>query len=427
MQCVNNLKQLGLAIHNHHNVHFKLPVNSVIQKIGSYYHRYDTVQSQYGRLGMVTSLLPYMDQQNLWEACMTSRSSNAGDVNPDSGLAPLSTATGNFYTAPAPYANYNDDSRDQPWHKQIPGLACPSDGWAKPGMGNSIWTNTDNRNGRNSYMASSGDWPDADWYYVRNGTEATQMTNLSNFVKNQRGPFFGLVFKSMGRDLSPWTFSEQAREFGAISDGTSNTIAMAEKCVGNIAGTPLAGTQAAYTANGPTPGWTAASPRDGLLVKRAVAISQTTAVAGQTVSPTTAGVPSRCFGTFVAGSPGGTKYSVAAQGEVAGVRWNCGLPAYGQFSTILPPNSPSCSVDGGQARLLSSASSNHTGGVNALKLDGSVNFIADNINVNSNESGAGLTTTSTGLDRFAVATGVSPYGVWGAMGSINGGETRVIP
>ncbi|MDR1493101.1 MAG: DUF1559 domain-containing protein, partial [Planctomycetaceae bacterium] len=88
------------------------------------------------------------------------------------------------------------------------------------------------------------------------------------------------------------------------------------------------------------------------------------------------------------------------------------------FSTILPPNSPSCSgaALNYDARMLVSASSYHTGGVNAAIGDGSVTFVSDTIN-------AGTLTDAT----TPATSGISPFGVWGAVGSVNGGESNTQP
>jgi prepilin-type processing-associated H-X9-DG protein len=104
----------------------------------------------------------------------------------------------------------------------------------------------------------------------------------------------------------------------------------------------------------------------------------------------------------------------------AGVRWTDAIPFYTGFYTMLPPNSPSCEIGGGPAGATSgvasagvfSASSRHTNGVNVLFLDGSVRFIAQTIDTGN-------------LGVAPVASGASPYGVWGALGTINGNE--VIP
>ena len=55
-------------------------------------------------------------------------------------------------------------------------------------------------------------------------------------------------------------------------------------------------------------------------------------------------------------------------------------------------------------------SSSHTGGVNVVFLDGSVRFVSETVNAGDPSISA------VGL------SGPSPFGVWGAMGTISGGE-----
>lgn len=75
----------------------------------------------------------------------------------------------------------------------------------------------------------------------------------------------------------------------------------------------------------------------------------------------------------------------------------------------MPPNSPACFNS--SYRGYAAATSYHRGEANALKADGAVLFVSDTIN---------CTTPGAGTDP--VYLGESPYGVWGALGSINGGE-----
>jgi prepilin-type processing-associated H-X9-DG protein len=85
------------------------------------------------------------------------------------------------------------------------------------------------------------------------------------------------------------------------------------------------------------------------------------------------------------------------------------------FTTVLPPNSPSCAVGTGEAQWgIFSADSYHSGGVNTLLADGSVRFIR-----NSVDSGDLSTREPT---HHIPALRKSPYGVWGALGSIDGTE-----
>ena len=94
-----------------------------------------------------------------------------------------------------------------------------------------------------------------------------------------------------------------------------------------------------------------------------------------------------------------------------------GGPVNTGFTTVLPPNSPSCA--GGDPpkhnNSTPSATSSHTGGVNAVRGDGSVFFVSDTISTGSG--------TNEGLNVRDVGSGRSPYGVWGALGSINGTES----
>ncbi len=94
-----------------------------------------------------------------------------------------------------------------------------------------------------------------------------------------------------------------------------------------------------------------------------------------------------------------------------GNRWARGLPQYIGVNTILPPNSPSCMTGGFETGGQFPAGSYHAGGAHVVMLDGKVNFISENID--------------TGLisqPDVRTLSGKSPYGVWGALGSIAGGE-----
>jgi prepilin-type N-terminal cleavage/methylation domain-containing protein len=101
-----------------------------------------------------------------------------------------------------------------------------------------------------------------------------------------------------------------------------------------------------------------------------------------------------------------------------GLRWADGAPAYTGITTILGPNKISCPSNGGDDRDgILEPSSLHTGGVQVLMGDGTVRFISENIN-----TGNPTLTNPPGGSGNAPG-GVSVYGVWGALGSINGGDT----
>src|SRR6478672_4266669 len=63
MKCSNNLKQLGLALHNYHDTNEKFPTG-IVWNGGSYYAS--------PRCGWHHTLLPYIEQDNLFRQYPTS-------------------------------------------------------------------------------------------------------------------------------------------------------------------------------------------------------------------------------------------------------------------------------------------------------------------------------------------------------------------
>jgi prepilin-type N-terminal cleavage/methylation domain-containing protein len=90
------------------------------------------------------------------------------------------------------------------------------------------------------------------------------------------------------------------------------------------------------------------------------------------------------------------------------------------FTTVLPPNSPSCLRDSSNhlPAIMSwgvfAATSHHTNGVNGVYVDGSVHFISETID-------------SGNPNNYQKAAGTSPYGIWGALGTPKGAETVGLP
>jgi prepilin-type N-terminal cleavage/methylation domain-containing protein/prepilin-type processing-associated H-X9-DG protein len=110
--------------------------------------------------------------------------------------------------------------------------------------------------------------------------------------------------------------------------------------------------------------------------------------------------------------------SLIFTGDTArGYRAFAGNVFFNGVTTILPPNSPSCMVSTGSVSPhwfggIYSVGSQHTGGANVTHADGSVRFVSSNID--SGDQGAVAPAANGG--------GLSPYGVWGALGTKAAGE-----
>jgi len=117
------------------------------------------------------------------------------------------------------------------------------------------------------------------------------------------------------------------------------------------------------------------------------------------------------------------KYTGASFAAQRGWEWADAHPYFTAFQTILPPNSPSCSSTSGWSAFVGtqvgvfSASSRHPGGCNVVLADASVRFISETIDTGS------IASTVPG----PTDSGKSPFGVWGALGTKAAGEAVAVP
>ena len=334
MQCSNNMKQISLALHNHHDVRNNFPpcYDVIDNHTGSREAGWMTGTS----VGTSVYLMPFIEMNALWSIYTS--------ANPRLG-APWNAAE---YISGGPYSNF----------------ICPSSGALNHKLPD-MWPN--------SYVYSKGD---ALWAYANHSNTTTPRAYYieANNPNPTQAHYVG--WRTM-------FYRNERKTFGHLVDGTSNTAAVSE-CL--------------------TP-----ANRQGRDVRTNMARTDTV----MWTNPGTGtgnGIPGQCFSTI---SAFGSEFPAnMAMGGTEGYRghlfttgwWYCNL-----FSTMSPPNSPMCIRTDHTWGVLPPAS-NHTGGVNVGLFDGSVRFVSNTIDCGN-------------LNTPAVRTGPSPYGVWGALGSPDGGES----
>ncbi|MDR1141416.1 MAG: DUF1559 domain-containing protein [Planctomycetaceae bacterium] len=85
----------------------------------------------------------------------------------------------------------------------------------------------------------------------------------------------------------------------------------------------------------------------------------------------------------------------------------------------MAPNTAACAGEAVYSHLvLNPPSSNHSGGVNCCYGDGSVHFVSETINTLTNGQ-----SDSTVILHHQESGGISHWGIWGALGSVNGSES----
>lgn len=319
-QCQNNLKQIGIALHNYHDTNKVFPFGRGGTSGGN------RLLCNRETMSGLVGLLPFLEETALYDAISSRYENEDGFVF-------------------APWGKHPDKFTGDPyyrlWDAHVQAFVCPSD----PASDKS--KKDVNDFGRVSYVMSRGD---------------TIMNN--DFVPQPRGMFGFMVQNS----------------FEDIQDGSSNTIMFSERRIA---------TNDNYT-----------NVQTGIARDRGT-------IAGTGIADEPRGDPSRCAVTK--GMNNQLLYDIVPR-PLSGQRWCDGRPVFTGFTTVLPPNAPSCISDlewwywG-----IFTPSSYHPGGVNGLMGDSSVRWVSDTINVGD-------------LTLPEVVSGPSPYGVWGALGSRSGGE-----
>jgi prepilin-type N-terminal cleavage/methylation domain-containing protein/prepilin-type processing-associated H-X9-DG protein len=299
IQCVNNLKQIGLGLHNYHSANGSFPMgcsSGMWSGIGVYNVKQN--------LSAHAQMLPFLEQTQVYNAlnfswgCEDSTAVLCYVIN--------STAT----------------------NTQIKLFICPSD----PRGGTPDHNNTSNTNNYYGCVGTTMNFP-----LIAN-------TNLN--VPSINWPSTGL-----------FTY-QQSYGIANVTDGTSNTIAFSESCVGNQSLTK----------------------HQKLIGLNSVGGLANSLLANAATNPAlaTAGIQA-CNVAWQTGSG-----NVDTQ---RGENWAHGCMAMTLFNTIVTPNQYNdqwthCSSIGSTAlAALSNADSYHPGGVNVLMADGHVRFIKDSVSL----------------------------------------------
>ncbi|MDR2439404.1 MAG: DUF1559 domain-containing protein [Planctomycetaceae bacterium] len=193
------------------------------------------------------------------------------------------------------------------------------------------------------------------------------------------------------------------RTLAHITDGTSNTLALSEAVIGESAQEDRRVKVTVYSIGGAH-----------------------TMVNWDTLAQPSGGwTPNDCLATRDPSDPKMYKSGTTTT-YVNGMNIWCGVNQEHTFRTILPPNSPSCYEIGSGDRFgfaMRSVSSQHSGGVQTALCDGSVRFVSETIDCGN----LSVLPTGANANSPTLPSGESPHGVWGAMGSINGGESKSLP
>ena len=404
MKCTNQLKQMALAQHNHHDVYNCLPAGWLQAQMGYTLEgawtggTYEPFQWRQN-LSFIVPSLPFMEQTALYERFISKLNPTGGPQTAAAYIA-WAAAGGSYPTSACPdtgtlkltSCKATSTSEERPYLSPIKDLFCPSDGNAK---------SYENDHNVSSYRCCLGDVPGA-YSFVLDSPER------GAYQRGDKG--------KVG--------------FERITDGTSNTVLLGEGIVNRMGASIIDGTDLEPD-HTPT-----AYPVKGGLV----------GIAGLNDQNTVTAPLATCLAAPKNGNDMKHLYPNRPQSDRwyrnPGGAWHIGGNVMG-FVTALPPNSPFCAtaisedttagyntINTNDHFAISTASSYHPGGANVAMADGSVRFVSESVDCGNNFNTSfatlfGVTGTIAANHPWgSLASGQSKFGVWGAMGSANGGESK---
>jgi prepilin-type N-terminal cleavage/methylation domain-containing protein/prepilin-type processing-associated H-X9-DG protein len=193
MKCSNNMKQLGLGLHNYNDVNYQLPAAVRLRAPLTDYRDLDNLGPNW-----LIMILPYIEQDNLFQTVSTS------------------------------VQNYLNNVNDQNWRivrdKKVPIYVCPSDPFANTAYSGPLFTPTGNWN-RGSYGANAG-------------------PGTPDQTKDGNSPLYGVPAGGGGPAGNYASGGVMCVNFGdsiatlSVQDGTSNTVMVNHLRAGPVATDP---------------------------------------------------------------------------------------------------------------------------------------------------------------------------------------------
>ncbi len=374
MSCSNNFKQIGLAIHNYHSAYNHLPIQGSGSEGGANGIPWETfnstVHSSNRRLSYLVGLLPFIEQQALWEQISNPLYGRSDEYPTGVGIS--------YPWNPMGCTPQNDGY--PPWVTEIPGYRCPSD----PGFGLPA-------SGRTNYAACLGDSS----YYGSQGSLYVDDDPISGETLSPVSvPYTPIRSRSISAKAKNRGFfqPQETCAFRDILDGLSNTIAAGEIAT-HLGDRDIRTMGYDHTSN--------SAIRDN---------------------------PSICLDSgkidperpqfWIAGASLMEDNSSYNESFARGFRWAEFHNYFTGMYTILAPNSEVCNVNWYDTGT-SPPSSRHQGGCHVLMGDGAVKFITDSIEA-GNRRAPMVYIDGTGDSAKGA---ISPYGLWGALGTRASRET----
>ena len=379
MQCANNLKQLGLAVHNFHDTYNRFPC---------YNNDPNFVSQRLGRFSFLYTLFPFIEQTPSYDWLM---SANGRRCVPKTGNYSIESYECPFRRGDGACTSDHEQSphSESPTTLRMNAFLCPSDS----NSGRHITGASDEsiRATKSNYRGCMGDMviahPHGRYSSPRSWLRSGPQYLNSGVITGSTSPHPGPI------------------DMAAITSGTSNTLMITEGVIYDE-----------------TPGGT----------------GRKADIRANTFELSDYFMYGWLTGADCLAIKGTGRKSLDTANVLDGGDYRPGERSYDAYwgtynvgiYTYLPPNSPSCgrNVYGG-----ASASSEHPGGVNGVLMDGSVRFISETIQTKnldirgwfpssygwSNAPGEPYADSTGGTD--AVAQQPVSYGVWGELGAINSG------